>query len=437
METKEKKEEAQKWYQSFATKMIVLGVLSLVLLIPLEMVKSVIQERIRFSEDAKHEISSMWSGKQVVTGPVLNLPIRWWTETNGEQVWHSSVIHIMPDELNINGHVSPEIRYRGIYKSVVYASDLKFDGAFVLPENLNEDAYEIDWQKAYLTLGISDNRGIKNSLTMDFGGEKLNAVPGVKDTDLFSTGTSFLCPLNEATSRFPFSCLLLLNGSENLTFSPVGKKTSVQVNSAWKDPAFTGKFLPVERVVNDDGFKANWVVTELNRTFPQYWKGKQYKIAGQEIGINFLLMADHYQKALRSTKYGILFILLTFVILVFVELLMDNKIELLHYVLIAFALILFFSLLTALSEHIGFNPAYTISMATIVGLIGFFSWGFIQKKWGVFVVNGLLILFYVFIFILLSLKDYAYLAGNIGLIIILSIIMGVSRKLRFNSKIKA
>ncbi len=107
-----------------------------------------------------------------------------------------------------------------------------------------------------------------------------------------------------------------------------------------------------------------------------------------------------------------------------------QRIHIFYYLLVAMALILFFSLLTALSEHIGFNPAYLVSsVATIVLLAAFFR-SLLDKQWIVLVISGLLAVLYVFMFILLALKDYAFLAGNIGLFVLLAVLMMVSSKYR-------
>ncbi|MFB6317051.1 cell envelope integrity protein CreD [Saccharicrinis sp. FJH54] len=430
----EDKNDKTKWYQSFSFKMAVLGFITLMLLIPLQMVKDVIRDRISFSNQAKTEIMQMWSGNQTVSGPVLNVPVYTYEQTKDGNIMVNSILHIMPEELMINGNVVPELRKKSIYKSVVYASDLNIHGKFSQPDLSAWPGYFIRWKDAYFTFGISDNRGIKGSLELKINDKKVEPRPGVADHEIFKSGITFNMPLDTMFENLTFSMNLKLNGSEELSFLPVGKNTEISIRSSWPDPSFNGDFLPYERDVTKDGFNAAWNVTELNRTFPQVWKGKAYDVNQQKIGVEFLLMADHYQKSLRSVKYGLLFIVLTFLVLIFSELFYHNKVQLFHYIIVAFALILFFSLLTALSEQIGFNGAYLLSAFLIVASVWYFTRGFIKSPRVALILNGILVLFYLFIFILLSLKDYAYLAGNIGLFIILTTVMGVSRKLKINEK---
>jgi len=148
------------------------------------------------------------------------------------------------------------------------------------------------------------------------------------------------------------------------------------------------------------------------------------------------MVVDHYQKSLRSARYGILFIALTFLAIIFAELTLRERLHIFHYLLIALALVLFFSLLNALSEHIGFNPAYLVSASATVLLISFFLRRLIRNYRPVLLISGLLVFLYSFNFILLTLEDYAYLAGNIGLFVLLAITMSLSVKLRLFNKDK-
>jgi inner membrane protein len=213
----------------------------------------------------------------------------------------------------------------------------------------------------------------------------------------------------------------------------MGKSTEVNLKSPWSAPGFLGSFLPAERIIDENGFEAKWLVTNLNRNFPQAWRGNAYKPESDSFGTNFVLLVDHYQKSIRSAKYGILFIALTFLALLFVEISTDLKIHVFHYLLLALGLILFFSLLNALSEQIGFNLAYLAASVATIALIYSFLKELIPQSKPLLLLTGLLIFLYSFIFILLTLNDYAYLAGNIGLFILLAITMRFSLKLNLKN----
>jgi len=419
----------KKWQHSLTLKIILLAVMGLFLLIPLEMIKSIILERQQTSEKVRQEIAMQWAGKQNVSGPVLNIPVKIFPGEEKAQPY-KVLYHIMPEVLNISGTVQTEKRHRSIYEAVVYNSSLNFSGEFLIPEINSDQKSEILWEDSYFTVGISDNRGLKGGVLMKTGITEVDAVPGLRDTEVFSSGISFPFPVKEPEKTIPFELSLSLSGSEDLSFSPVGKTTSVSLSSSWISPGFNGNFLPAERTVDDSGFKASWLVTNLNRNFPQIWPGNEFKPGNDSFGVEFVLLADHYQKSFRSSKYGILFIALTFLALIFAEMSARENLHIISYLLVSLALVLFFSLLNALSEQIGFNYAYLTAAGSTITMIFFFLRALVKKIKPVLLIGALLVFLYIFIYVLLTLNDYAYLAGNIGLFVLLAVTMGFSIKLK-------
>lgn len=415
-------------------KMALLGFLGLVLLIPLQLIKEVIRERSSNADAARTEIGNLWSAPQTITGPVLNVPGT--KIISGDGDYATTTLHILPENLAVSGELRPEVRYRGIYETVVYDSDIDIKGNFSVAgyETLNDYIYQ--WDQAYITIGVSDNKGFRDNVELSFNGAVIGAQPGTGQVDLFEKGISFPLPLTpEALKDFrgDFSISFGLKGSDSILFTPVGRTTSVALSSDWDAPSFSGTFLPTERDVTDKGFTAQWEVTHLNRSFPQAWTGSGYAPSGEAFGVSLIMEADHYTKAERSAKYGILFIVITFFVLIIVEIRSTQRIHIFYYLLVAMALILFFSLLTALSEHIGFNPAYLVSSVATIGLLSAFFRSLLGKQWIILVISGLLAVLYVFMFVLLALKDYAFLAGNIGLFVLLAVLMMVSSKYRLFS----
>jgi len=417
-----------KWQNSFTIKMILLAVMGLFLLVPLEMIKVIIKERQQNSDEIKKEISFQWAGAQTISGPVLNIPVLI-HPTGKDAEPYRSIFHILPETLQISGDVQTEKRHRSIYEAVVYTSRVDISGEFNIPE-IPAASGEILWEEVYYSMGISDNRGLKGNISLVCGEKSSEAMPGLKDNDLFRSGISFPAVLDAEEKKIPFSLKMQISGSESISFTPLGKSTNVKLSSPWNAPGFNGNFLPVERTIDDSGFTAVWTVTDLNRNFPQYWSGTAFSPENDSFGAAFVLEADHYQKSLRSAKYGILFIALTFLALLFVELTVKERINIFHYLLLALGLVLFFSLLNALSEHTGFNLAYLIASAATIGLVTFFLKAILIKPKPVLLIGGLLVFLYSFTFILLTLKDFAYLAGNIGLFILLAITMRLSLKLK-------
>ena len=417
-----------KWHQSITVKLALLAFIGIIFLIPLEMIKDIILERQLNSEKVKKEISDQWAVKQCFSGPVLNIPLRTIPSEKDEKsitrIWH-----ILPETLNISGIIKPEIRYRGIYQSVVYDSELKIKGYFIIPAEDYLKNYEVLWNEAYYTVGISDNRGIKGKIILDTDSTELEAEPGVRDNDIFQSGISFSSPLLIPGNKVSLDMSINLSGSEGLQLTPLGKTTSAHLQSEWTSPSFNGSFLPLSRSVDETGFTADWEVTHLNRNFPQNWTGNAFNPLESSFGLDLFQPVDHYQKSWRSSRYGILFIALTFLVLIFLEITRKETIHIFHYFLVALGLVLFFSLLNSISEQVGFNAAYLISSIATISMISVFAGTLFREKMTALIVFGMLLVLYSFIFVLLTLNDYAYLAGNIGLFLLLAVIMRLAGSL--------
>ena len=422
-----------KWYQSLTVKLALLAILGLVFLIPLEMIKEIILERQKNAEKVKKEISDTWAAKQCFSGPVINIPVRTIPSEKDEK----SIIrlwHILPESLDITGIIKPEIRYRGIYQSVVYDSELKIKGYFIIPAEDALKSYEVLWNEAYYTVGISDNRGLKGKIMMKTDSTVLEAEPGVRDNEIFQSGISFISPLLIPGNNVSFDMSINLSGSEGLLLTPLGKLTFAHLQSEWASPSFNGSFLPVKRNLNEKGFTADWEVTHLNRNFPQNWTGNAFHPLESSFGLDLFQPVDHYQKSWRSSRYGILFIALTFLVLIFLEITRKEAIHIFHYFLVSLGLVLFFSLLNSLSEQVGFNLAYLISSIATILMISVFTGTLFRERKTALIVFGMLVILYSFIFVLLTLNDYAYLAGNIGLFVLLAVIMRLAGNLELFRK---
>jgi inner membrane protein len=416
------------WHQSLTVKLALLAILGLLLLVPLQMINQIIRERQLNAEKVKKEISDQWAAKQCFSGPVINIPIRTIPSEQDEKsitrLWH-----ILPENLNITGFIKPEIRYRGIYKSVVYDSELTIKGFFIIPAEGVLKNYEVLWKEAYYTAGISDNRGLKGKIILKTDSTELEAEPGVRDNDIFQSGISFISPVLIPGSKVSIDMSINLSGSEGLQLTPLGKSTFAHLQSEWTSPSFNGSFLPIKRIVDETGFAADWEVTHLNRNYPQNWTGNAFQPLESSFGLDLFQPVDHYQKSWRSSRYGILFIALTFLVLIFLEITRKEAIHIFHYFLVALGLVLFFSLLNSLSEQVGFNLAYLISSVATISLISVFTGALFREKKTALIVSGMLVVLYSFIFVLLTLNDYAYLAGNIGLFLLLAVIMKLASNL--------
>ena len=135
---------------------------------------------------------------------------------------------------------------------------------------------------------------------------------------------------------------------------------------------------------------------------------------------------------MRAVKYSFLIILLTFISLLFTEMIQKKKIHLLQYVLIGASMIIYYTLLLSLSEQVGFNYAYAIASAGTVILIGLFIASLLKSSKAALIFAVILSVFYGFIFIIIQLQDLALLYGSIGLFIIVATIMYLSSKMEWS-----
>lgn len=420
---------------SITLKVLSIGFLVLLLLIPTLMIQDLIEERQFRRDQTIGEISSKWGRSQYLNGPVLTVPYRaYYKNEKDEIVTTIEHAHFLPEQLNVNGEVTAERRYRGIYEVAVYNSTLELEGKFGHPNFTVWDieADDILWKQAFFSLGISDMRGIQENISIQWNQKELEVTPTIGSQDLGDPGISARVPLHSATDssgEYQFQFSLDVNGSESLQFTPVGKETNVKLASAWPNPSFSGEFIPDEREIGDDGFSASWRIFHLNRNFPQQWTGSSYSPRSAYFGVFLRLPVDQYQKSMRSAKYAVMIIALTFLIYFFVEILNKKRIHPFQYILVGLSLCIFYTLLISLSEHMNFNFAYLLSSVAIIGLVTAYSAAIFSDRRLTALVGAILSVLYIFIFVTLQLQDYALLMGSVGLFVIMATVMYLSRKI--------
>ena len=206
---------------------------------------------------------------------------------------------------------------------------------------------------------------------------------------------------------------------------------NVKINSSWPSPSFNGAFLPVSREVKKDGFSASWKILHLNRNYPQFWEGAQYKVTPSAFGLQLILTADIYQKSTRLAKYSIMFLIFTFAAFFFSEIINKRRVHPIQYILIGMAILIFYTLVLSLSEHMSFNYAYILSAAAVTLIISGYAKAIVTNSRFAFTILGILTILYCYLFIILQLEDYALIMGSIGLLVILAIVMYITRKINW------
>ncbi len=444
--TPPKNTNGSSWRNSISVRVAVIAILALLLLIPLSMVQSLIQEREQRKQEAQQEVSDTWGGPQTLVGPVISVPYETVARVTIEDGSGKTELrtvrqyaHFLPELLQVDAELDPEKRHRGIYDVVVYRGKVEMKGKFkALGKNelgLNE---KLLWDQASVVLGISDLRSIREQVRMTVGARQVAFEPGAAANDVAGVAVNALLPLSaeELEQELDFSLSIQLNGSAFLRMVPVGRVTKASVRSSWADPSFQGAFLPDSSTITPEGSSANWTVLHLNRPYPQEFTGSRaYQLQESSFGLDLMLPVDEYRKSDRASKYGMMLIALVFLVFFFVEVLQKLRIHPIQYLLVGLALCVFYTLLIALGEHIGFGKAYLVSTLAVVGLVVFYAASVFRMPKATQLLAMVLLFVYGFMFTIIHQEDFALLIGSIGLFVVLAIVMALSRKIDwYNSR---
>ena len=447
MDELEKPAGIMNWFkESVTVKLAFIGLLIIVLLIPSSMVDNLISERADRQQDVTKDISYNFSGNQQIKGPVLVIPYKAQVkdfDQGGKEETHGVIenLYILPDDLNIKAQLGTDIMHRGIYEAIVYKTTVKISGNFSKADlaalGLTPDQLMLD--KAKITFSISDLKGLKTNPVVKVGSQLLTASPTFNNDALFTDGLQVAVNLTGISDQtLPFDYSLDLTGSDELSFLQLGKTTDVNVNGNWNSPSFDGRALPDNRHIDDKSFSAHWRMLYYNRPFPQQWAGddtllnNHAKQTQASFGVKLRLPVDEYQKTTRTSKYAILIILLTFISLFLTELIRKQRIHSFNYILIGAAMIVYYILLLSFSEQIGFAYAYLVASVATVGLITAFIASLLKTKLAAVVFACILSVFYVFIYVIIQLEDFALMLGSIALFIIIAVLMYFSRKINWD-----
>ena len=452
--------QKRKFTQSLTFKGVTIGLLVLILLIPGTMIQNLIKERQERSRETIQKINDKWSRSQTLCAPLLIVP---YTTTKFDKdqkpYYEEHTLYVTPKELKINASITPEERYYGIYKAILYKSDIHFEGKFSELAGLKIENSELHFDKAQIAIGITDLRGVTQTPDFRIGDKMLETSVGVvklftvsenvsvENVNKFGSrgshsfdrnvsGKTLIVNLKDIslTDNINFECSMKLNGSGSLNFIPIGQNTAVTVNGQWQSPSFIGSFSP-ESTVDNKQFNANWNILSFNREIPETWSNNSVVDLGYNFfGVNLIETVDHYQQNMRSAKYALMFIALTFAVFFFVEIFTRKPILFFQYVLVGIALVLFYSLLLSFSEQIGFGWAYLIASAATILMTTIYLYSLIKQKNATLILAGFMFILYAFLYIILQVEDFALLFGSVFLFVILGVTMFVSNKIKLVSQ---
>jgi inner membrane protein len=438
---------------AFGLKLVCIGALALLLLAPLSMIGSRLQERLGRRNEAIQNITATWGSEQTVVGPILVVPYRRPVKVNRERIvdgrrmsvdetdFVTSRAYFLPSELAIQGTLSPSQLHRGIYTATVYRGDLAVSGTFA-PPNLKElkiDPALVQWEDAAVAMAITDLRGVRDALTLTWGAKPLALLPGSRLLGLASTVQARL--EGEAFAEavpVPFTLALALNGSGDIRMAPLGAHTRIALESTWPSPSFQGAFAPATRSIDASGFKAEWQMSYYGRTYPQSWTDAEPgsavdagTLASSACGVSLVTPVDSYRLVERSIKYGVLFVVLLFTGFFLFETLAGLRIHPLQYLLVGAALCLFYLALLSLSELMSFGWAYLAGAVASSGLTICYSLAVLGKWRRAVVIAAELAAIYTFLYTTLRLQDYALVFGTAGLFVALAIVMYTTRRVNW------
>lgn len=419
--------ENKSFFQSSTAKMIMVGMLTFALLIPLFFVQDLISERSSRQKEVVTETTSKWGGGVYVYGPILKIPYK--NPVSGK----SNYAYFFPDELNNSVNVKMEKPLeRGIFKSNVFSTKMNFTGSYARPnfQIRNIPETNVYWNQAKIIIRTTNLKSLKDEVKIKFDNFSLKFEPGnLEENDSIEMLESATFDYNSIANSSKFNFDISFNGSKQIKIVPIGKTTDCKMTSDWNSPNFNGNFSPTTREVTENGFKADWKILHFNRPFAQQYFESLPELSNYAFATDFITTVDEYQQNERASKYGFLVIGLTFLIFFLIQSISKINIHIFQYSMIGIALVMFYTLLISITEHSSFSFAYIIAAIAVVALISLYSISILKnKKFPTFIAISLSVL-YSFIFVIIQLEDYALLVGSIGLFAILAAVMYFSRKI--------
>jgi inner membrane protein len=419
-----------------ALKLMILGAVTGVILIALAIVNGTISDRQKYRDQAVESIEASYAGPQTVIGPVLVRPYTQTTVTieDGEKGTKKRVEHVasqaatsFPRVLDVSGKLTPMERRHGLYTVTVYEFAGHLKGSMeIAPQP--QMAGQVEWGEPYLAMSVEDVRGIVGTPVVVVNGATETMLQGAKSTMGWQPNLRVpLRGIKELNGRIDFSVDMDLAGTEQLSIAPVGDSNHVELASTWRSPLFAGQFLPRTREVGGNGFSAAWDVSSLATGTQVQMESTPVKPI-DSMTVSLLTPIDPYKLSDRATKYGILFVVLTFGGFFLFEMMKELPIHPVQYLLVGFGLAIFFLLLVSFSEHMAFALSYLIASAACIGLLMFYLSYVLRSVTRGIGFGAMLTALYAAVYGLLISEDNALILGSLMLFAVLAVVMVVTRK---------
>ncbi|WP_310556555.1 cell envelope integrity protein CreD [Flavobacterium sp.] len=434
------------FFQSTTAKMIMVGLLTLFLLIPLTYVQELIFERSERKKEVVSEVSQLWGKDVYFYGPILKIPYKTYEEYNvrNEKTKVTTIqkkasidyAYFFPEKLNNKSNIKKNSALkRGIYNNVVFTASMDFEGHFSKPniEKLGIPETDLLWDKATIMVKTTNLKSIKSDLNIKLNKQSLEFESKSDDDSNYGTLETSIFDYKALVNsdKINFNFKMKYNGSNSVKFIPVGKTTTISIDSDWESPSFEGTFAANDttKTIDKKGFHADWKILDINRSFSQQYTSKLPNLNEYTFGVKLIETVDQYQQNERASKYGFLVIGLTFLVFFLIQSVSKINIHIFQYSMIGLALVMFYTLLISITEHSSFIVAYLVAAIAVIIMITLYAVSILKiKKFPVFIGLSLTAL-YTFIFVIIQLENYALLVGSIGLFAILGLVMYFSRQI--------
>lgn len=420
-------------------------------MIPLGLVRCTVDDREGYRNEAVQDIAHSWGGEQRIVGPIIFIPIADRESDRGEDGHElatsgqvnirivddnsseprENYVAVMPEYIDIRMETSHEIRRRGIFEVPVFSVEVVAKGEFAPLdlEGVRDRFGELRLDLASVGVGVSDPRGIRDA-TLVWGDEEV-ALSAASVSGPVKVGlTGGLADTAARGGDFFFS--IGMRGTGRFSAVPVGDRSTLSMKSTWPHPSFDGRLLPDSHDIGGDGFTASWTMRDLARGFPGVMRvatiyGSYF--AQKDVGFTVFEPVDLYSSVERSIKYGVLFVVLTLVSVLCLELVTGMRFHFVQYGVTGVALVMFFLTLLALAEHVGFTLGYIAAALILTGMIGWYAYGSTGNRRLALTAFGSLATLYAVLYTLLRLESLALLAGTLVLLGALAMLMRVTRGL--------
>jgi len=458
-------------------KLLFVAIVGAVLTIPLLLIYALVYDRQDQSQTAQTAINAGWGGPQVIAGPVIVVPFRTTQtqtqEVNGQTITRAveveKLLYLSPLSHRATTTIYPQERRKSIYRSVLYTAKINGQATFALPEDLPRFGVTREallWDRAELRMGASDARGLTEGAAFELDGKPLALQPGKGPAATGGEGFFAFLPWNgEGAIRIGYG--FGLRGSGSLSLVPRGGSTKWAVASTWKAPSFGGAFLPDAPGVNERGFAATYTIDKLalgqapvsmddagppqidnpggvqtyvptmdTATSREGTAAAASEVVGapaKAVTVGLVEPVNLYSKVNRSVKYGFLFIGFTFLAFFLFDIVGGARVAVAEYLLTGAGLVLFFVLLLAFAEVIGFTAAYLLASAAIIGLLTAYSAAVLRSWKRARFMAALLVGLYALLFVLLNLEAWSLLIGSLLLFAALAGVMYATRKVDWSA----